>query len=177
MLNKLAKIAISGPSGCGNSTVSRMVAETLGLRHINYTFHDLAKDMGMPFEELYKLVEQDSCYDLELDKKLIALTEEPGCVLGSRLAIWLLRDAHLKVYLKASPEVRAARIARREGGDYEKAYQDMLERDKRDTDRYIKLYQIDNTQYDFADLVIDTDNKDQFRVVELIIKNIMKKLK
>jgi len=41
------RIAISGKSGCGNSTVSRIVATRLGLRVVNYTFKDLARDRGM----------------------------------------------------------------------------------------------------------------------------------
>jgi cytidylate kinase len=36
------KIAISGKSGCGNSTVSRIVANRLGLRLVNYTVRALA---------------------------------------------------------------------------------------------------------------------------------------
>ena len=46
------RLAISGKSGCGNTTVSRLVAEKLGLRVINYTFKNLARDSGMSFEEL-----------------------------------------------------------------------------------------------------------------------------
>jgi cytidylate kinase len=38
MMQKVLRIAISGKSGCGNTTVSRMVAEKLGLRFINFTF-------------------------------------------------------------------------------------------------------------------------------------------
>ena len=80
------------------------------------------------------------------------------------------------MYLTASPEVRAKRIANREGVSFEQAYKDMMERDKKDTERYIKLYGINNTRYDFADVVIDTDKFDQFGVVEKILEELKKKL-
>ena len=83
------RIAISGKSGCGNSTVSKLVAEKLGLRVINYTFKNLARDSGMTFEELAQKAEKDPQYDLKIDRMQVELAREGGCVLGSRLAIWL----------------------------------------------------------------------------------------
>ena len=54
------RIAISGKSGCGNSTVSRLVAAKLGIRMVNYTFKDLARDKGMSLEEIFlKLTTKD----------------------------------------------------------------------------------------------------------------------
>ncbi|MDR0624827.1 MAG: cytidylate kinase, partial [Treponema sp.] len=38
------KIAVSGKSGCGNTTVSKIVADTLGLEFINFTFRSLARE-------------------------------------------------------------------------------------------------------------------------------------
>ena len=43
---KELRIAISGKSGCGNTTVSTMLAQRLGIKLINYTFRNLAKDIG-----------------------------------------------------------------------------------------------------------------------------------
>jgi cytidylate kinase len=150
------KIAISGKSGCGNSTVSRLTAEKLGLRLINYTFHTIAEEKKMDFRELCRLAEEDPSWDHYLDKKQVELAAAGGCVLGSRLAVWLLKDADLKVFLDASKEVRARRINKREGGEYEVVYRETLGRDIRDHERYLKLYGIDNEKYDFVDLVIDT---------------------
>jgi cytidylate kinase len=171
-IRKGIKIAISGKSGCGNSTVSRLVADTLGLRLINYTFKDMAAERNMEFEEFCRLAEQDLSYDIELDKKQVELARSGDCVLGSRLAIWLLEDADLKVYLTASPRTRAARIAQREGGTREEQLKATLARDARDHARYLKLYGIDNDRFDFADLIIDTEKLDQFEVVEKIIKSL-----
>jgi cytidylate kinase len=163
------RIAISGKSGCGNTTVSRIVAKTLGLKLVNYTFHDLADEQGISFEELCRLAEIDERYDRELDKTQVRLAAGPGVVLGSRLAIWLLTDADLKVYLDGPPEVRAARIAGREGTTVEEALEQTTERDNRDRERYIRLYGIDIDDYDFADLIVDTARGNQNYVASRIL--------
>jgi cytidylate kinase len=96
--------------------------------------------------------------------------EEGGCVLGSRLAIWMLEEADIKVYLKASAQVRAARIVNREGGSLQEVADFTAERDRQDHDRYLKLYKIDTDDYSFADLIIDTDNQTPKEILELIVK-------
>ena len=40
------RIAISGKSGCGNTTVTRLVSEALGFEMINFTFRSLAEEIG-----------------------------------------------------------------------------------------------------------------------------------
>ena len=137
------RIAISGKSGCGNSTVSRIVADRLGLRLINYTFKDLAREKGLTFEEICRRAEVDPQYDLTIDRMQVQLAEQGGCVLGSRLAIWLLRDTAFTVYLRAPLEVRAGRIARRESTDPDLTLVITDERDRRDRDRYSRLYGYD----------------------------------
>ena len=164
MSNEL-KVAISGKSGCGNTTVSRLLAKRLSLRLINYTFHDMAQEQGVSFEELCRRAEEDDQYDLYLDRRQVELASRGSCVLASRLAIWLLEDAQLKVYLFASPEVRAKRIAQREGQPVEQALAELHERDGRDAQRYLRLYGIDIDRYDFADLVVDTDKLEALGVV------------
>lgn len=164
------KIAISGRSGCGNTTISTMVAETLGLRHINFTFRNLAKEHGKDLKTVLELAAKDEYWDREVDTRQVKLArEEGGCVLGSRLAIWMLDDADIKVYLKASPEVRAERIVNREGGDLKEVAEFTAERDRQDHGRYLHLYNIDTDNYDFADLIIDTDSLTPKQIVDKIV--------
>jgi len=173
MSNKGAglRVAISGKSGCGNTTVSRLVAERLGLRMVNYTFKDLARERGVAFEEICILAESDPQYDLTIDRMQVKLAEEGGCVLGSRLAIWLLRDSAFTVYLHAPLEVRAGRIARREGKELSKALRETEARDKRDHDRYSRLYGYDVNNYEFAALVVDADALCQDEVAREIVEH------
>ena len=46
-LNKEVRIAISGKSGCGNTTVSSLLAKTLDITLINYTFRQMAAERNM----------------------------------------------------------------------------------------------------------------------------------
>lgn len=164
------KIAISGKSGCGNSTVTKLVAERLGLRVINYTFKTIAEELGISFQELHRKAQTDFSYDRHLDTKQVELAKGGNCVLGSRLAIWMLEDADLKVYLDAPVEVRARRIHKREGGDYVKVLKETIERDRLDSKRYQELYGIDNNEFYFADLIIDVEKHDQYETADAIVE-------
>ena len=171
------KIAVSGKSGCGNTTVSRLVADALNLRFINFTFRALALEKGLELKEVLSLAAKDDAWDKELDKRQVEMAGEPGgCVLGSRLAIWMLPEADLKVFLTAKPETRAKRIQTREGGNLEDIIDFTASRDRQDSERYSRIYHINNDDYSFADLVIATDNIGPQEITEIIISEIKKKL-
>jgi CMP/dCMP kinase len=165
-------VAISGKSGCGNSTVSRLLAERLGVRLINYTFRKMADDTGVSFEEMLKLANDDPyfSYDRALDAKQVELAREGDCVIGSRLAIWLLPDAALRIYLAGSLEVRAARIHEREGAVFSDKLAFTKARDESDHQRYMQIYGIDNDDLASADLVINTEKWGPEAEVEIIAK-------
>jgi len=169
-MKKDIKIAVSGKSGCGNTTVSRMVADKLGLRFINFTFRSLAQEKGITLAEVLERAATDDWWDREVDSRQIHLARENGgCVLGSRLAIWMLEEADLKVYLTASAEIRAARIAKREGGDIEAVSAFTAERDRQDHNRYLRIYNIDNDNYQSVDMLINTNKLEPDEIVRMII--------
>ncbi|MDA3851399.1 MAG: AAA family ATPase [Spirochaetaceae bacterium] len=169
-------IAISGKSGCGNSTVSKLTAQALGFQMVNYTFHTIAEEKGIDFHEFCKMAEEDPKWDYMVDEKQVELAMKGSTVLGSRLAIWMLEEADLKVYLYASPQVRAQRVHQREQGDLQQKARENQARDIRDHERYKKLYNIDNNQYSFADLIINTDRWNPQQISRIIIAAIQDKL-
>ena len=169
-MKKNIKIAISGRSGCGNTTISKMAADRLGLRFINFTFRSLAQERGLDLKKVLDLAANDDSWDIEVDKRQVALAlEEGGCVLGSRLAIWMLKEADVKVYIEASPEIRARRIVKREGGSLEEIAAFTAERDSQDHGRYLRIYNIDTDSYSFADLIINTDDLTPKQIVDKIV--------
>jgi len=173
-MKKDIKIAISGRSGCGNTTVSKMVAEKLNLHFINFTFRSLAKERNVELKDMLELASKDDSLDKELDARQVKLAQEAGgCVLGSRLAIWMLKEADLKVYLDATPQTRAARIVNREGGTLEEIAAFTASRDKQDHGRYLRIYGIDTDDYSFADLIVDTDNITPEKITEMIVQRAM----
>lgn len=170
---KELRIAISGKSGCGNTTVSTLLAKTLGITLINYTFRQLAAEKGLTLAQVIENAKTDDSYDKYVDMHQVELARKESCVLGSRLAIWMLKEADAKVYLLASDELRAKRILNREGGDLEEIRRFTAMRDAEDTKRYKKLYGIDNNAYaDTADIVIDTS----VNVPEAIVAKILEEL-
>ena len=145
-LNKEIHIAISGKSGCGNTTVSTLLSNILGVTLINYTFRQLAVEKKLTLSEVIENAKNDDSYDIYVDTHQVELAQKESCVLGSRLAIWMLKNADLKVYLYASDEVRANRVYTRESGDLSEISSFTKMRDTEDSRRYKKLYDIDNNQ-------------------------------
>lgn len=163
------RIAISSKSGCGNTTVTTLLAEKLGYKMVNFTFRQLAAECGVDFWTFCRMAEADDDIDRELDRRQVEMAmAEENCVLGSRLAIWMLEKADLKVYLQATSETRAKRVLKREGGSLEERMAQTEMRDRNDSARYKRIYGIDNSDTSVADLVIDTDDRTPEEIVELI---------
>ena len=171
-LNGELRVAISGKSGCGNTTVSGLLSKTLGIKLINYTFRQLAEEKGMTLAQVIEAAKNDDSYDKYVDNHQVELAMKESCVLGSRLAIWMLKNADLKVYLFASDETRANRVFNREGGDIEQIKSFTAMRDSEDTKRYKEFYNIDNNNYDFVDLFIDVNTKTPEEIVQDILVNL-----
>ncbi len=175
MAEKPFIIAISGKSGCGNSTVSRLLSERLGFRLVNYTLRNMARERfpHLPETEalakVLELAKTDDSWDRSLDSRQAELAREGDSVVGSRLAAWVVPEADLKVYLSGSVEARAGRIHFREGGSPAEKLAFTAARDDSDHARYLELYGIDNDDYRFCDLVINTERFSAEEEVDLIM--------
>ncbi|MFZ0502369.1 MAG: cytidylate kinase family protein [Chthoniobacterales bacterium] len=169
--SKSLRIAISSLSGCGNTTATMNVGRTLGLKVVNYTFRDLAADIGISFEEIHEQSQQNRTFDYLTDLNQIRLSLQPKVVVGSRLAAWLV-NADLRVWLQASLEERAKRIFRREvdkGLTYESVLYRTLQRDEQNRKRYLRLYGIDSNDRSDFDIIINTEKLTAEQVSSLIV--------
>lgn len=176
LLKKTLRVAISGLSGCGNTTVSTLLAAALDVRLINYTFRTMANEKKVPLSEILEEAKKNDEIDKHVDTHQVELAEKGSCVLGSRLAIWMLKNADLKVYLLASEDVRAKRIAKREGGLLEDVKNATRKRDALDSARYKSLYGIDNTDFkSVSHISINTDFLQPPEIVETILKELLKR--
>ena len=84
----------------------------------------------------------------------------------------MLKEADIKVYLKLDEDTRAKRILNREGGDLEEIKKFTKMRDSEDTRRYKELYNIDNENYDFVDIEIDTGVNNPEQVASIILNKL-----
>jgi CMP/dCMP kinase len=165
------RIAISSLSGCGNTTATLNVGRTLGLKVVNYTFRDLAADIGLSFEAIHDRSLHDKIFDYLTDLNQVRLSLQQKVVVGSRLAAWLV-NADLRVWLQASLEERAKRIFRREPGKnltYESVLYRTLQRDEQNRKRYLQLYGIDSNDRSDFDIIINTEKLTAEQVSSLIV--------
>ncbi len=110
-------VTLSGLPGSGKTSVARELVSRYGFTIISAgeQFRKLAQESGMTLQEFGELAESDRSIDIAIDnrQKELAALHDMALVEG-RLAGRTI-DADLKIWLKTSLEVRAQRIAKREG--------------------------------------------------------------
>jgi cytidylate kinase len=164
-------VCISGMAGTGKSTLAKKLAEKYGLRY--YSGGDALKALAA--EEGYDSSsrgwwespeglgflakrEENLEFDKAVDDKLLEYAQH-GCVLlDSWTMPWLLNTG-FKIWLLASVEKRAERIAERDNLSVEEALQVLKEKEARTKSIYKKLYGFTlGEDLEPFNLVLDTDN-------------------
>jgi cytidylate kinase len=150
-------VAIGGPIGVGKSTIARMLAARLGVPVVSAggVFRELARRRGLSVVDLNQRAEDDPTIDRDLDTLQGEMARNGPCVVESRLSGWMVQ-ADFKVWLDAPLDVRAARVAAREGQVTEHALRELLVRERSEWSRYKTLYGIEFSDRAPYQLVIDT---------------------
>ena len=186
-------ICISGMAGTGKSTLAKKLAEKYCLKY--YSGGDALKALAA--EEGYdasrngwwesieglKFLKQrkgDAKFDKAVDQKLLEYAEKGNVLLDSWTMPWLLKTG-FKIWLLASMEKRAARVAKRDKITVEKAVKVLKEKEDGTKAIYKQLYGF-TLDEDFKpfDLVLDTDNlsaEEVFQVLCRVIDNMLLKKK
>ena len=152
-------IAISGLVGSGKDTVAKLIAQKLDIKHINFTFKDAARQMGIPLMEYHEYAKKDVSIDKEFDDLVIVEVKKQDCVVSTWLGPWLIKDADMRIWLEASLEERAKRISGRDCMTLPEAIDHIKKRDAHNRARYHRLYNIDIiTDRSVFDLVINTES-------------------
>jgi cytidylate kinase len=157
-------ITISGLPGSGKTTVAKLVAAELGLEHVyaGNIFRRQAEAAGLTLQEYLRRAETDRSIDRKLDDRMRERARAGNAVLEGRLAAFMAEQAEadaLKVYLDASEDVRAARIADREGGATAKRLHEIQARETSDWRRYRDIYGVDYHDRSRYDVVVETDRR------------------
>jgi cytidylate kinase len=129
--------------------------------------------MGLKF---LKQRQGDPKFDKAVDAKLMEYAEKGNALLDSWTMPWLLKKG-FKIWLMASMEKRAQRVAERDNMTLEKALQVLKEKEERTKAIYKKLYGFSLGE-DFSpfDLILDTDNltaAEVFNVLSMVIDNVV----
>ncbi|WP_122089566.1 (d)CMP kinase [Halalkalicoccus subterraneus] len=153
-------LTVSGPPGSGKSTAAAGLAGALGYEHVSGgdVFRELAAERGLSLSEFNALAEEDDAIDRDLDRRLRELAaERDDLILESRLAGWMAAEyADLRLWLNAPIDVRAERIADREGKPVEQAREETRSRAKSEGLRYEEYYGIDITDLSIYDFAVNT---------------------
>jgi cytidylate kinase len=193
MSQKHMVICISGMAGTGKSTLAKKLAQKYGFDY--YSGGDALKVLAL--EEGYdaslpgwwespsglkflKQREGDAKFDRAVDQKLLEYTEKGNVLLDSWTMPWLLKSG-FKIWLLASMEKRAARVAQRDQITVEQALKVLKEKEERTKGIYKKLYGFMlGEDFQPFNLVLDTESlnaEEVFQVLCEVIDNMILELK
>ncbi len=182
-------VCISGMAGTGKSTLSKKLAQKYKLKY--YSGGDALKALateegynsssrgwwespeGLRFLEKR---ERNLKFDKAVDDKLLEYAQQGNVLLDSWTMPWLLKTG-FKIWLVASIEKRAERVAKRDKITVKEAIEVLKEKEARTKAIYKKLYGFALGE-DFAPfhLVLDTDNlnaEEVFQVLSMVMDNII----
>lgn len=182
-------ICISGLAGTGKSTVTKKLAKKFCLKY--YSGGDalkaLASEEGYDASkpgwwespiglEFLRQRQGNSKFDEAVDRKLLEYAEQGNVLLDSWTMPWLVKDG-FKVWLLASLEKRAERVAKRDRLSVQEALDVLKEKEERTRSIYEKLYGFSLGE-DFKpfDMILDTEKLDAdevFQVLCQVIRNIV----
>ena len=154
-------VTLSGLPGSGTTTAARAVSADLGVEWVNggALWRAMAAERGMDVAEFSRYAETHPDVDVELDQRLSDRARVGQCLLESRLAGWLATRAGtpgVRVWVTCDEELRARRVARREGVPVEVALAQNKAREASEGTRYHRLYGIDLDDLSIYDLVLDS---------------------
>jgi cytidylate kinase len=189
MSQKHMVICISGMAGTGKSTLAKKLAQKYGFDY--YSGGDalkvLASEEGYDASQpgwwespqglkFLRQREGDAKFDQAVDQKLLEYTEKGNVLLDSWTMPWLLKSG-FKIWLLASMEKRAARVAQRDQITVVQALKVLKEKEERTKGIYKKLYGFMlGEDFQPFNLVLDTESlnaEEVFQVLCEVIDNMI----
>jgi cytidylate kinase len=133
----------------------------------------MAVEHGMSLAEFGIYAVAQPAVDIELDRRLAERARAGRVVIESRLAGWIAHNEQLDgllVWIDCDDDVRAQRVAAREGKTTDRALVENAEREKIERDRYIALYGIDLADLSIYDLVLDSGRLTAPEIADRIVR-------
>jgi cytidylate kinase len=178
---EIVVICVCGLAGSGKSTAAKRLAEKYGFRY--YSGGDAL--MALALKKGYKALNggwweskeglrflgqrgKDQAFDKSVDKELLRQARRGNVILDSWTMPWLLKGG-FKIWLEASQEKRAERIANRDRMSEKEALQAMMKKERETRIIYRKLYHFTlGEDFEPFDLILDTEELDAEEVFQTL---------
>ena len=181
-------VCISGMAGTGKSTLAKKLAKKYELKYYSGgdALKELAKDQGYNSSSrgwwespeglsFLEKREKNLTFDKAVDDKLLDYAQQRRVLLDSWTMPWLLKTG-FKIWLVASVEKRAERIAKRDRIPINEALRVLKEKEARTKAIYKKLYGFTlGEDFEPFNLVLDTDALNAegvFQVLCMVMDNV-----
>jgi len=154
-------IAISGLPGSGSTTIAKEIAKRFNLDYYSpgEVFKGYSKkNQSEAALEVWNLFgKEKKFHEKNFDIKQIEKAKKGNVVICGKLSIFMLKGmADYKIWIESDLKTRAERTAERDGIPFEKAFEQIKEREKIEMESWKKIYGIDYTeQKKDADLVVE----------------------
>lgn len=168
-------ITIGGLAGTGTTTTAELLSEKLNIPYISAgsVFREMAAERGMSVLEFSEFAEGNDDIDKEIDKRQAEKAKSSeNLIIEGRLSAYFVDNADLKLWLVTPFDVRSQRISEREDKTVDVAKDEIIIREKSEALRYMEIHNIDISNMDIYDLIINTDTFDPESVSEIIIQTL-----
>ena len=172
-------ITISGKPGSGKSTIAKLLAEKLNLKH--YSTGDfmrkIAKDRNISLIELSEIAESDLSVDQEIDNFSKSLAKEDNFIIDTRLGYHFIPNS-IKIFLDADLDERAKRIQKDkrpdEPHDFEEIKKEIQRREQSEIQRYREYYNLNPLDPTNFDLLVDTTDLKPEEIIKKVLEFLKK---
>ena len=168
-------ITIGGLAGTGTTTTAELLSEKLDIPYISagFVFREMAAERGMSVLEFSEFAEGNDDIDKEIDKRQAQkASEAENLIVEGRLSAFFVDNADLRVWLVTPFDVRSKRIAEREDKTVEVAKEEIITREESEALRYMEIHNIDISNMDIYDIIINTDTFNPENVSEIFIQTL-----
>ena len=164
-------ITIGGLAGTGTTTLAQVLSEKLNVPYISagFIFREMAAERGMSVLEFSEFAEGNDEIDKEIDKRQAEKAKSTdNLILEGRLSAFFVDNADLRICLMTPFDVRSKRIAEREDKSVDVAKSEIIIREESEALRYKEIHNIDISNMEIYDLIINTDSFDPESISEII---------